>query len=177
MLFCSSLFDNAFKYHLFYVFKLRGINKDFEYWIFIHYFGTGKIENIQKHLNYINLNLILKKIFIGVLTNIAAYVPVFVLIQIFKRTSSVLSKSIRLEKLIENTDPIQNKNKLSAKESKSMSLLFPWWFKIFLYLGSFVSMSSSIILVTFKGNFYRAIGLPLLIFLHVRQICIFVCTH
>jgi hypothetical protein len=92
------------------------------------------------------------KICIGILTNIVAYVPVFVMIQLFKRTSGVWTKSIRLEKLIENTDTILNKNMLSVKESKSMRFTFPWWFKIFLYLFSFVSMAFSIVLVTFKGN-------------------------
>jgi hypothetical protein len=33
-----------------------------------------------------------------------------------------------------------------------MRFTFPWWFKIFLYLFSFVSMAFSIVLVTFKGN-------------------------
>ncbi len=90
----------------------------------------------------------------GILTNIVAYVPVFVLIQIFKRTSSVLSKSKRLEKLVKNTGSIINKKQIHIKDSKLMSFPFPWWFKIFLYLFSFVFMVSSIVLVTFKGNFW-----------------------
>jgi hypothetical protein len=79
-------------------------------------------------------------------------VPVFVLIQLFKRTSSVWSKSKRLEKLIKNTDSSLNKKKIHTKESKSMSCTFPWWFKIFLYLFSFIVMASAIVLVTFKGK-------------------------
>jgi hypothetical protein len=93
----------------------------------------------------------------GILTNIVAYVPVFVLIQLFKRTSSVFSKSKRLEKLVTKTGPSLNKNQIHTKDSKSMSftfITFPWWFKIFLYLFSFVVMVSSIVLVIFKGNFY-----------------------
>ena len=91
----------------------------------------------------------------GILTNIVAYVPVFVLIQIFKRTSSVMSKSKRLEKLVTKTGPSLNKKQIHTKDSKSMSFTFPWWFKIFLYLFSFVSMAFSIVLVTFKGNCYK----------------------
>ena len=94
----------------------------------------------------------MKKIFIGFLTNIVAYVPVFVLIQLFRRTSSVWSKSKRLVKLIKNTDSSLNKNKIHTKESESMSWIFPWWFKIILYLFSFIVMASSIVLVTFKGK-------------------------
>ncbi len=90
----------------------------------------------------------------GNLTNIVAYVPVFVLIQLFKRTSSVWSKSKRLEKLVKKTGPSLNKKQIHTKDSKSMSFTFPWWFKIFLYLFSFVVMVSSIVLVTFKGNFF-----------------------
>jgi hypothetical protein len=90
----------------------------------------------------------------GNLTNTMAYVPVFVLIQIFKRTSSVMSKSKRLEKLVTKTRPSLNKKQIHTKDSKSMSFTFPWWFKIFLYLLSIVVMASSIVLVAFKGNFF-----------------------
>ena len=90
----------------------------------------------------------------GNLTNIVAYVPVFVMIQLFKRSSSVLSKSKRLEKLVSKTGPSLYKKQIHTKDSKSMSFTFPWWFKIFLYLFSFVVMVSSIVLVTFKGNFF-----------------------
>ena len=90
----------------------------------------------------------------GNITNIVAYVPVFVLIQIFKRTSSVWSKSKRLEKLVTKTGPSLYKKQIRTKDSKSMSFTFPWGFKIFLYLFSFVVMVSSIVLVTFKGNFF-----------------------
>ena len=89
----------------------------------------------------------------GVLTNIVAYVPVFVLIQLFKRTSSFRSKSKKLEKLIKNNESSLNKNNFHTEESKSMSIIFPWWFKIFLYLFSFFVMASSICFVTFKGNY------------------------
>ena len=98
----------------------------------------------------------MKKILVGCITNIVSYVPVFVLIQLFKRTSSVWSKSKRLEKLIKNTNSMSNYNKLQAKESELIRLTFPWWFKIFLYLGSLVVMASSIVLVTFKGIFFEA---------------------
>jgi hypothetical protein len=96
----------------------------------------------------------LKQIIIGVLANIVAYVPVFVLIQLFKRTSGVWSKSKRLEKFMKNTGSSLNKNNYQTKESKSLRFTFPWWFKIFLYLFSFIVMASSIVLVTFKGNFF-----------------------
>ena len=91
----------------------------------------------------------------GVLTNIVAYVPVFVLIQLFKRTSSFRSKSKKVEKLIKNSlnESSLSKNNFHTEESKSMSITFPWWFKIFLYLFSFFVMASSIGLVTFKGNY------------------------
>jgi hypothetical protein len=97
----------------------------------------------------------MKKILMGILTNIAAYVPVFVLIKLFKRTSSVLLKSKRLEKLIKNTDSMNNKNNFLTKKSKSMICLLPYWFKIFLFLFSFSFMASSGFLVTFIGNFYK----------------------
>ena len=81
--------------------------------------------------------------------------PVFVLIQLYKRTSTVLSKSKRLKKLIKKTESSLNKKRILAEESKSKPSTFPWWFKIFLYLLSFVSMVFSIVLVTFKGNFNK----------------------
>ena len=91
----------------------------------------------------------------GVLTNIVAYVPVFVLIQLFKRTSSFRSKSKKVEKLIKKSlnESSLSKNNFHTEESKSMSFTFPWWFKIFLYLFSLFVMASSIGLVTFKGNY------------------------
>ncbi len=97
----------------------------------------------------------MKKILMGILTNIAAYVPVFVLIKLFKRTSSVCSKSKRLDKLIKNTDSMINQDNFRTKKSKSMRCLLPCWFKIFLYLFSFSVMASSGFLVTYIGNFYK----------------------
>ena len=94
----------------------------------------------------------MKKIFIGVLTNIVAYVPAFILIQLFKRTSGVWSKSKKLEKFMKNTGSSLNKNNYQTIESKSMRFTFPWWFKIFFYLFSFIVMASAIVLVTFKGK-------------------------
>jgi hypothetical protein len=113
------------------------------------------MENIQikVEINFTG-RLNFYKIFIGILTNIVAYVPVFVLIQLFSRTSCVWSKSQRLEKLIRNSESSLNKNNSLTKESKTMSITFPWWFKIFLYLFSFIVMASSIVLVTFKGIFF-----------------------
>ena len=95
------------------------------------------------------------KICIGILTNIVAYMPVFVLIQLYKRTSGVWTKSIRLEKLIKKIESSLNKKKIRSQESKTIPSTFPWWFKIFLYLFSFVSMAFSIVLITFKGNCYK----------------------
>ena len=105
-------------------------------------------------MNKINFtNLFFEKILMGVLTNIVAYVPVFVLIQLFKRTSSFRSKSKKLKKLIKNNESSLNKKKIHIDETKSLRWTFPWWLKIFLYLFSFVAMAFSIVIVTMKGNF------------------------
>jgi hypothetical protein len=77
---------------------------------------------------------------------------VIILIQLFKRTSSLQSKSKILETILKNK---VDSKKYGSKSQKNFeirkNLIFPWWFKIILYLISFALMAISICFVTFKG--------------------------
>jgi hypothetical protein len=81
---------------------------------------------------------------------------VFFLVELFKRTSSRTSKLKKLQKLISSLSGTKYINLLSGNEKfpskKSETfIVFPWWFKIFLYSMSFGCMALSICLIAFKG--------------------------
>ena len=87
---------------------------------------------------------------LGVITNVLAYLPVFFLIELFRRTSSRTSKIKRLQKSISTISTAKKVNLLPMKGSKK-NIQFPWWLKIILYLASFGCMAFSIFLIAFKG--------------------------
>jgi hypothetical protein len=101
-----------------------------------------------------------KKIAVGIITNILAYIPVFFLIELFKRTSSRKSKLKKLQKLISSlSGTTKNINLLSESEKVPLKkrikfIKFPWWFKIILYIISFILMALSILLVVFRGKYF-----------------------
>ena len=108
------------------------------------------------------MNFLFKKILVGLITNIISFVPVFVLIQLFKITSSRQSKLKRLKNFIDkinmfyrhrikNTGP-KTMFQSNKKQLRKRSFLLPWWFKIVLYLISFTLMALSIAFVIFKGK-------------------------
>ena len=80
---------------------------------------------------------------LGVITNVLAYLPVFFLIELFRRTSSRTSKIKRLQKSISTISTAKKVNLLPMKGSKK-NIQFPWWLKIILYLASFACMAFSI---------------------------------
>ena len=88
-----------------------------------------------------------------------AYTPVFILIQLFKRSSGRLSKSKRLQKAINKLKGKENIEKLQPKTDncsmKKFKFIFPWWFKIILYCISFICMALSIFILVFIGIFNR----------------------
>ena len=88
---------------------------------------------------------------IGIISNIVAYMPVIILIQLYKRTSSHVVKTTRLENALDNMLASNKSKKSKINSNIKKSFTFPWWFKIFLYLISFGVMAASISLVTFKG--------------------------
>jgi hypothetical protein len=96
------------------------------------------------------------------MTNMLAYIPVFVLIELFKRTSHRKSKSKRLQKVLKNIrgkaqETFETKSKKdSIKINQRRVFSFPWWLKIILYVVSYFCMALSICFVIFKGkNVYR----------------------
>jgi hypothetical protein len=95
------------------------------------------------------------QLLIGAVTNILAYVPVFVLVQFFRRTGSRRGKSMRLKEKIETMSSHVESNRRTnvQKRGKTNSFIaFPWWLKIILYFVSFTLMTLSICLVAFKGK-------------------------
>jgi len=87
---------------------------------------------------------------LGVITNVLAYLPVFFLIELFRRTSPRTSKIKRLQKSISTISTTKKVNLLPMNGSKK-NIQFPWWLKIILYLASFSCMALSICLIAFKG--------------------------
>jgi hypothetical protein len=89
---------------------------------------------------------------LGVITNLLAYLPVFFLIELFRRTSNRSSKIKRLQNLIKTLSNVKNDNLLSVNGKCSKKFKpFPWWLKIILYITSFSCMAFSICLIAFKG--------------------------
>ncbi len=108
-----------------------------------------------------------KKMVMGIITNILAYIPVFFLIEFFKRTSRRKSKIKKLQKLIsslsgtsKNVNLLSESEKVPLKKRKEL-IKFPWWLKILLYIISFIIMALSILSVVFRGKYYRDIFLSL----------------
>jgi len=94
---------------------------------------------------------------VGIFTNVFAYIPVFILIELFKRTSSRKTKSTRLQNIIKNlTDQhkidFAIKNINGEEKIKKKVILFPWWFKFVLYTISYICMATSVCLILFKGT-------------------------
>ena len=87
-----------------------------------------------------------------------AYIPVFFLVELFKRTSSRKSKSEKLQNIIKNMSTSENIkiNEIkiengSTKNKNNKCFPFPWWFKIILYCISYVCMAFSICSIIFIG--------------------------
>jgi hypothetical protein len=87
-----------------------------------------------------------------------AYIPVFFLVELFKRTSSRKSKSERLQNIIQNMSKSENfkmeEIKIENGSSKNKNkkwILFPWWFKIIFYCISYTCMALSICSIIFIG--------------------------
>ena len=85
-----------------------------------------------------------------------AYTPVFFLIELFKKSSSRVSKSKKLRNSILSIKGIKKVNKLSENKKLSSDkfriIPLPWWFKTVLYGISFLFIFVSIILISSKGN-------------------------
>ena len=96
----------------------------------------------------------------GVITNILAYIPVFFLIELFKRTSHRKSKTEKLQKLISSlSETKKTVNFVSQGEKvplikRKKFIKFPWWLKIILYIISFILMTLSILMVIFRGKYF-----------------------
>ena len=84
------------------------------------------------------------------------YLPLLLLVVFFKKTQPRNKKSSKLEKVLKK---ITGKVQLPAidlkkpdSNEKKRKIKFPWYFKIFLYIFSLMSMVLSIAFVLFKGN-------------------------
>ena len=96
---------------------------------------------------------------IGILTNMLAYIPVFFLVELFKRTSSRKSKSEKLQNIIDKNMSTSKNIKIneikiengSSKNKNKKCIPFPWWLKIILYCISYACMALSICSIIFIG--------------------------
>jgi hypothetical protein len=91
---------------------------------------------------------------------LAAFLPVYVLVQIFKNTSSRKSKTNKLKRIIDDKiSSNANKSNMNVNDvllkNSSKNTFFPWWFKLVLYVISFTCMTLSIAIMVFKGNYFR----------------------
>ena len=95
---------------------------------------------------------------VGILVEIITYVPLLLLVFLFRRTSARKIASKKLKYLIESlTTNQETKKKIEIKSSKdagnrNKDLKFPWWLKIILYLFSFMCMGVSIALILIKSS-------------------------
>jgi len=97
----------------------------------------------------------------GIITNMFAYMPVFFLIELFKRTSNRKSKSKKLQNVLKSlseTNIVNLENENEKNFSKKTKLIpFPWWFKFVLFFISYILIALSICFVIFKGSYTKDI--------------------
>ena len=103
------------------------------------------------------------KLIIGVLIEVFTFFLPVLLALLFRKTGPFRkTKSIKIKKVLNELNDKNDKDHLSQcnnegsppleTEKNEKKFKFPWWFKIVLYLISFVLMAVSIILVLFEGN-------------------------
>ncbi len=94
------------------------------------------------------INLTLKQISIGVITNLIVFPPSFLLVQMFRRSKQKHSRLAKIKLMLsQNMEKTTNSN---AKK-KSFEVKFPWWFKIIAYVLSFAFAGVSLFFVIVKG--------------------------
>ena len=88
------------------------------------------------------------------------FLPLIILVNVFKKTKRRSKKSVRLQKIFQKNNGHDSIKKSSSKaNSKANSkgkqtFKFPWYFKIILFAISFFSMGLSIAFVLFKGEVF-----------------------
>jgi hypothetical protein len=94
-----------------------------------------------------------------VIVEIITFVPLIVLVILFKKTKSRQKRSTQFKKMLQKETNLDSDIKIlkmkSNQVTKKKLFKFPWPFKIVLYLVSFLSMGFSILFVLFKGLFHR----------------------
>ena len=94
------------------------------------------------------INLTLKQISIGVITNLIVFPPSFLLVQMFRRSKQKHSRLAKIKLMLsQNMEKATNSN----GKKKSFEVKFPWWFKIIAYVLSFAFAGVSLFFVIVKG--------------------------
>ena len=106
-------------------------------------------------------NLSVQQISIGVITNLIVFPPSLLLVQLFRKTKSKQPRIKKLKKILKENNlssaedkekEVKHLNKTKEKRSKNKrELKFPWWFKIIVYIFSFVFAGVSLFFVVIKG--------------------------
>ncbi len=91
------------------------------------------------------------------IVEVITYFPLIFLIILFRKTKPHHKRSKKIEKIFPNLnlDVDLKKNKTTQQNNeanKNKAFKFPWYFKIILYMISFLIMGISILFVLFKGN-------------------------
>lgn len=84
------------------------------------------------------------------------YLPLLLLVLVFKKTQPRKKKSSKLEKVLKKITGRVHLPAIHVKKpdltEKKRKIKLPWYFKIFLYIFSLMSMVLSIAFVLLKGN-------------------------
>ncbi len=93
---------------------------------------------------------------LGVIVEFITFVPMIVLVVLFRKTNPYYKKTNRLENILRkiigsNILETSQTTKSNEKQLRNKKFKFPWFFKIFLYLISFLTMGLSIAFVIIKG--------------------------
>jgi hypothetical protein len=126
----------------------------------ILYYGVDKSSN-PAGLKVGPLNLTPEQVGIGVITNLIIFPPSLLLVQLFRRSKR---RKTRITKLRETLDSLTVESSSNSsnkgikyikpedqKKNKKGELKFPWWFKIFAYILSFVFASVSLFFIIVQG--------------------------
>ena len=117
----------------------------------IMYYGMDNSAQ-QDGLKIGPVNLTLQQISVGVITNLVVFPPTLLLVQLFRRSKKRHTRMSKLKKILKNSLPNEKVDNVNdEKKKKSKELKFPWWFKIFAYVLSFVFALVSIFFVLVKG--------------------------
>jgi hypothetical protein len=123
----------------------------------ILYYGVDKTSN-PDGLRVGPLHLTPEQVGIGVITNLIIFPPSLLLVQLFRRSKRRKTRIAKLKETLkalrdqdQNSSSSSKNERKYTKSKKKRELKFPWWFKIFAYILSFLFASVCLFFIIVQG--------------------------